>query len=837
MSHDQPQIRVDERASDLRQCSENIEQHPPATQAKGVVPALQVDQIELEMQNKELRRVQQEFEAARDKYFDLYDGAPVGYLTLSDQGLIQGANLTLAALLGVEHESLVNLPLTRFIVPEDQDIFYQQRRWLDETGVPHICELRMVRRNDAPFWANIKTVLKPDAAGGPPSYWATVNDISERKQAQEALGRSERLMHATVDALSAHIAILDETGSIVAVNRTWYEFAQANGPLPSTACEGANYLTVCDAARGPDAVQAAAAAAGIRAVMHGEQAEFSLEYPCDSPDEERWFQARVTRFAGEDPVRIVVAHENVTDRKRQAKALAASETRFHAMFTNHATVMLLVEPASGAIVDANLAAEKFYGYPISHLCTLNIINLNTLPPDQVVLERQRALKEDRNYFIFPHRLANGEIRTVEVHSSPIALGNKSVLFSVIHDITAQQQAEVALRKSEAHSSAVTHSASDAIVSADNAGNIIGWNRGAATIFGYSEAETSGQPLTMLMSSSLHNGHLASFARLHAGGEPHIIGKTVELVGQRKDGSEFAMELSLADWQADEGRYYTAIIRDITERRALEMEILQLNASLEQQVLERTAQLAAAVADLKRASRMKDGFMAAVSHELRTPLAGVLGMAEALEMPLSGPLSERQARYVQSIRQSGERLLSMINSILRYTDLMAGNVKIQQEPCRLAEFCAIGVRAVRGRAEQKGQTVVFSVDPVELAIISDADGITLMLQQLLNNAVKFTPIGGRIGLEVYRDPEEAAVHLVVWDTGIGIAAEQQMYIFQPFIQGDSSLARHFEGVGLGLAYVQRMIELLGGTITVESMLGEGSRFTVTLPVHNVTTDRI
>jgi PAS domain S-box-containing protein len=280
--------------------------------------------------------------------------------------------------------------------------------------------------------------------------------------------------------------------------------------------------------------------------------------------------------------------------------------------------------------------------------------------------------------------------------------------------------------------------------------------------------------------------------------------------------------------SDSGAEVVAVASDITAHRALARMLQASNSELEQRVAARTAELGGALKDLQRAAQLKDEFMAAVSHELRTPLIGVLGMADALEMQNRGPLNEHQLRAVQHIQSGGQRLLALVNSILRYTNLMGSAVTLQHEPCVLADLYARSVQSARRLAAQKEQTLTVSVTPPTLAIASDADAIEQMLGQLLDNAVKFTPPGGAIGLEAFVTNDGEAVRLTVWDTGIGIAPEQQQQIFEPFVQGDSSLARQYLGVGLGLALVRRTVELLDGAITLESEPGQGSRFTVTLP---------
>ena len=165
------------------------------------------------------------------------------------------------------------------------------------------------------LFETIKTPVR-DAAGQPLGVLGVARDITRLRETQETLRESERFARATLDALSDHLAILDETGTIIAVNQAWRAFAQANGPVPSNICEGTNYLAICRSAQGPGATEAGLVATGIAALLAGEQDELVLEYPCHSPQEERWFAMRANRFPGAGPVRIAVVHHDITGRKR-----------------------------------------------------------------------------------------------------------------------------------------------------------------------------------------------------------------------------------------------------------------------------------------------------------------------------------------------------------------------------------------------------------------------------------------------------------------------------------------------------------------------------------------
>ena len=259
----------------------------------------------------------------------------------------------------------------------------------------------------------------------------------------------------------------------------------------------------------------------------------------------------------------------------------------------------------------------------------------------------------------------------------------------------------------------------------------------------------------------------------------------------------------------------------------------LNAELEQRVDERTAELRSVNAELEGSNRIKDEFLATISHELRTPLTAILAMSDMLAERIYGPLSPKQLRAAQSIRASGQRLRKLIDDMLDFSQLEAGVLAVELELLSVQEVCQAALATVQELAAAKQQQIAFRGEAAgDAAVYADRGRLQQVLGGLLDNAVKFTPAGGNVGLDVLPGSQPgsqaATMRFVVWDTGIGIAPEDLPYLFAPFRQVDRRLSRSYEGAGLGLAVVQRLVVLQGGTITVESTLGQGTRFTVTLP---------
>ena len=264
-------------------------------------------------------------------------------------------------------------------------------------------------------------------------------------------------------------------------------------------------------------------------------------------------------------------------------------------------------------------------------------------------------------------------------------------------------------------------------------------------------------------------------------------------------------------------FYATIMRDISERKQLE-ETLRRHSQ----------QLSEANHELARASRLKDEFLANMSHELRTPLNGILGISESLHEEVYGPLTPRQHRAILDVEDCGRHLLDLINDILDVAKIEAGKVELELGSLDVEQVCQASHRLIKEAALKKQISVAVVIDRSLRQLVADQRRLKQILVNLLSNAVKFTPQGGKIGLDVVGDRVKREVRFTVWDTGIGISPADQTRLFQPFLQLDSGLSRHYEGTGLGLVLVKRLTEMHGGALHIESEVGKGSRFTVVLP---------
>jgi PAS domain S-box-containing protein len=399
--------------------------------------------------------------------------------------------------------------------------------------------------------------------------------------------------------------------------------------------------------------------------------------------------------------------------------------------------------------------------------------------------------------------------------------------------------QATLSQSETRFRLLLESTGEGIYGVDTDGRCTFCNPAAARMLGYRKPDAlQGRNMHETVHHSLEDGtaypaHCCKAAVTYREG---ISARVDDEAFWRADGSHFPVEYDAHPIHQD-GRLVGAVVTfsDISARKAAEAALLTAHNALAEErsqladrVRRRTLELDRANAELARTSQAKDEFLAAMSHELRTPLTSILGLSETMGDGLIGPLSPRQERAARMIHENGIHLLELINDILDMSRVASGKMTLRWDEVPMQQLCDASLRLVGPSAKRKELTVSMKLDPKAQLVRGDSRRLKQMLVNLLGNAVKFTPQGGSIGLDVRADADRCELRVGIWDTGVGIPADQFDRLFQPFVQLDSRPARQYDGTGLGLALVAGMAELHQGRIEVQSEVGRGSRFEIILP---------
>jgi PAS domain S-box-containing protein len=364
-------------------------------------------------------------------------------------------------------------------------------------------------------------------------------------------------------------------------------------------------------------------------------------------------------------------------------------------------------------------------------------------------------------------------------------------------------------KSKIQFSAVLNTVGEGIITIDSNSNIIMVNQEVQNIWGYTQEELIGKNLHILMPEKYRNAHSTGFKRYMETRISKILGQRLELEGLKKDGTVFPLEIRIAETKIGENVFFTAAVRDITNRKKSENELLK------------------AKEDAETASRAKSEFLANMSHEIRTPMNAVIGMTGLL---IETDLTQEQHEFVETIRKSGEALLTIINDILDFSKIESGKMRLEEQPFELRACIEDTFDLMSSIALEKKIDLLYLVDPdIPHFVIGDVTRLRQVLVNLVNNALKFTEKG-----EVYisvskvkQNDDLFELQFSVKDTGIGIPADKIERLFKAFSQVDTSITRKYGGTGLGLVICTRLIGLMGGKMWVESQEGKGSTFFFTI----------
>ncbi len=636
----------------------------------------------------------------------------------------------------------------------------------------------------------------------------TNRDLTARKQAEEAWRKGQAINHAILSSLEAQISVLDKEGKVIAVNEAWERFAQENGNESCSASVGENYLHVCDRACLEKERKAPLALAGIRSVLDGNQTSFSLEYPCHSLSEERWFLMTVTPLKGEQGG-AVISHSNITERKRAERALRENEARLAGIVTSAMDAIIAVD-ADRRIVLFNPAAEKMFGYSASELMGQPISLL--LP------ERFRAAHD-----LYIHRFGetgettramgslgaisglrrNGQEFPIEASISQSESEEPKLYTVILRDITERLRAQERLIEQ----ATLLDQAHDAIFVRDLDGHIRYWSQGAERVYGWTAEEMIGRTADDILYgediSQLTNAMSATIQKEKWDGELRQL---------TKDGREVIVEghwALVCDAQGNP-KSILSINSDITEKKKLEAQFLRA------QRLESIGTLASGIA-----------------HDLNNILSPILMGTQILQMKLKDEQSHRLITLMESNAQRGAE---MVKQVLSFAKGVSGRRVILQPKHLIREIVRIAEETFPKSIHIEQQLA----DDL-WTVIGDATQLHQVLLNLCVNARDAMPRGGTLSISagnrqldnLYARTLKGAnpgnfVVITIADTGVGIPPEIIDRIFDPFFTTKES----GQGTGLGLATVQGIVANYGGFVIVESTLGAGTKFEVYFPAHDV-----
>jgi PAS domain S-box-containing protein len=739
--------------------------------------------------------------------------------------------------------------------PEDRDRVLNAIQMAVATGANYNIEFRVVYPNGTIRWALSKGKVFYDQQGQPVQMAGVDLDITERKTIEARLYQlnqelEKRVAERTAD-LQQSEARLQEAQAIARMGN--WEFDVITGKITwspelfkifglDTESTEPNYQELTQYIH-PDSrehhqflVQ--------RAIFQAEPYETDLKIlRQDGTLGYIFVKGKVVCNRENQVVRLFGIVMEITERKQAELALKASESKlqgiiqtapgFIATFDRHGTITYVNRTTEG------FSVEQILGKNISEFLLPQYHNLQNQGLTQIFEQGETVQFEVESYID-----TLGNTAWYRVQSSPVWDGDRVVMgILTAINISDLKQAETDLRESENRYAILAETSPVGIFRFDSKGNCIYVNERWQTM--------TGRPTQ----SALGRGWLEA---IHPEDRDRLLKESqTNLTKPRKfqtegrhllpDGAiKWFLTQTLPEIDPDGKQIgFLGTLTDITERKQAEAKLQEINQQLE-----------LSNQQLERATSLKDEFLANMSHEFRTPLNTILGMSEALQEEVFGVLNEEQQKTIAAIESSGRHLLELINDILDVAKIEAGKLELNLAATSVQELCQSSLIFIQQQALKKRIQLNTNITSDLGSILVDQRRMRQVLINLLNNAVKFTPSGGSITLEVKVESANfsannhknqskilledtlpastSSICFAVTDTGIGIAAENLDQLFQPFIQIDSALNRQYSGTGLGLCLVKQIIELHGGFITVNSEVGCGSCFKIYLPYNPTST---
>lgn len=710
-------------------------------------------------------------------------------------------------------------------------------------GTPYDEEMEIITAGGSRVWVRTIGEAVRDVAGRIVQIRGAFQRIAERKESERAVAEAEesvRQFSAAMDRITFACIYMKDRGSrYLYANRATLELFKCTAEeLRGSGDE--RFFS-------PETV-ARLRAIDERVLERGEDTGEEVEVRLPDGTIRSYWEIKTPLFDRNDPGRIIGLcgiSTDITEKKHTEAALRLSEQRYRSLFENRHTVMLLLDPADGAIVDANPAAVEFYGWTREEMRRKRITDINTLPAAELQAELDRAKQRAKNVFLFAHRRADGTIRDVEVLTGPVEMEGRQLLYSIIHDITERRRAEQAaaaaqaetarllavadqsrrallsvvedhrvtekaLRESEERFRTLVETAPEAIY-IQTEGNFAYVNQAALRLFGASQpGELIGTPVLDRILPE-HRSLVAE--RISELNVARVRVPNMEQGAIRLDGTVIDIDVSATPFHYQGGDGALVFARDITRRKQVEEEILQLNLTLERRVSERTAELEAA-------NRELEAFSYSVSHDLTAPLRAIEGYTKVLREDFSASLNAEGKWVLDVVVRETVRMQDLVKDLLNLS-------RLSKAPMELQGLDMTGLARQVGAElllQYRDRQIEFSVTPLPEAV-ADPNLMRRVFANLIGNAIKFTRLRETAIVSVSGVVEGGEAVYRVTDNGAGFDMRYAARLFGVFQRLHTDA--EFEGTGVGLALVKRIIQRHGGRVWAEGREGQGATFGFTL----------
>ncbi|TRW89704.1 PAS domain S-box protein [Candidatus Methylobacter oryzae] len=659
------------------------------------------------------------------------------------------------------------------------------------------------RKNGSLYWVETSIVPFLDNTGLPYQYVSIRTEITHIKEAELRL----RLLERAVEASTSSISMADATKPDMPLIYVNPAFEHITG-YDRDEVLGRN----CRLLQGKDVDQP-----GLneirKALREGRAGEARVHnYRKDGTP--FWNDLRIAPVHDEQGrlSHFIGISDDVTERRKATNALRKSEERLRLSqhYANIGTWDWNIQ--TGKIICSERIGSMF-GYPdVKRKASFKHFLNGVYPDDRKrVLDAIDACLQQGVEYNIEHRCVwpDGTVRWL-LERGDVARDENGValhMLGVMQDITERKLVEIKSLNQQARLVIFKHiieNVADGVITIDPTGIVRFFNPAAEKLFGYSAPEIVDRNVSLLLPEP-YRSEYARYLNLHNGSQPaSIIVKKLELSGQHKDGAIFPMELAISLMEIDDDKHFVVILRDISERKQYEQEII------------------AARDEAERANNAKSEFLSSMSHELRTPMNAILGFGQLLEIDVG--LNEDQADYVSEILKAGRHLLELINEVLDLAKIESGNINLSLEPLSCLELITECLTLIGPLAQARG--IAINNDVVgDCLVRADRTRLKQVLINLLSNAVKYNRPQGTVLIQA--DVQDDRIRLKVSDTGYGIPVARWREIFQPFSRLGAEDA-DIEGTGIGLTISSRLMKMMGGTIGMESEEDQGSTFWIELP---------